>query len=141
MRKPRTTLAIVAVAAVLGGVTVAATAGGLTPTHPAAATSLVKGSGPATLDLTAPATLHSTLAEVGGVKQIILVDAKGLPLYTYQPDTATQSMVAGQLAALWPPLASNAPTSNGLTGTWNVPAFLDTELGCLYPSSYSWGVK
>jgi predicted lipoprotein with Yx(FWY)xxD motif len=118
MRKPRTTFAIIAVAAAaLGGVTVAATAGGSTPTHPAAATSLVKGTGPATLDLTAPTTLHSTLAEVGGVKQIILVDAKGLPLYTYRPDTATQSLVTGQLAALWPALVSNAPTSNGLTGT------------------------
>lgn len=121
MRKPRTTLAIIAVAAAaLGGVAVAATAGGSTPTHPAAATSLAKGTGPATLDLTAATTLHSTLAEVGGVKQIILVDAKGLPLYTYKPDTATQSMVTGQLAALWPPLVSNAPTSNGLTGTVGV---------------------
>jgi predicted lipoprotein with Yx(FWY)xxD motif len=106
MRNPRTTIAIIAVAAAatLGGVA-ATTAGGSTPKHPAAAT---------TLALTDATTLHSTTAVVAGVTQIILVDAKGLPLYTYKPDTATQSMVSGQLAALWPPLVGSAPTSNGL---------------------------
>ena len=107
MKNPRTTIVIVAVAAAatLGGVA-ATTAGGSTPKHPAAAT---------TLALTDATTLHPTTAVVGGVTQTILVDAKGLPLYTYQPDTATQSMVTGQLAALWPPLIAGAPTSNGLT--------------------------
>ena len=124
MRKPRTTFAIIAVAiaATLGGAAYAATAGGSTPKRPAAATTLAKGTGPATLALTAATTLHSTTAVVGGVTQIILVDAKGLPLYTYQPDTATASMVSGQLAALWPPLVASAPTSNGLTGTVAVVA-------------------
>ena len=51
-----------------------------------------------------------------GTKERILVDAKGDPLYTYQPDTATKSLVSGQLAALWPPLVAKAPAIRGATG-------------------------
>jgi predicted lipoprotein with Yx(FWY)xxD motif len=48
----------------------------------------------------------------------ILVDAQGLPLYIYKPDTPTTSHVSGQLAALWPPLLASAPTAaTGITGT------------------------
>lgn len=128
MRKPRTTHTIIAVVAAvtLGGAGFAATAHGSTPKPPAAVTAAAKGNGPAALGLTASSTLHATGAVVGGVTQNILVDSKGLPLYTYQPDTATQSMVTGQLAALWPPLVASAPTSNGLTGT---PAVVATSNG------------
>jgi predicted lipoprotein with Yx(FWY)xxD motif len=45
------------------------------------------------------------------------VNGKGLPLYTYGADTATKSMVTGELAALWPPLVANAPTARGASGT------------------------
>jgi predicted lipoprotein with Yx(FWY)xxD motif len=53
---------------------------------------------------------------VGGVVEIILVNNKGLPLYIYTPDTATSSMVTGELAALWPPLLASAPTGSGTSG-------------------------
>jgi predicted lipoprotein with Yx(FWY)xxD motif len=54
---------------------------------------------------------------VQGTTERILVDAKGLPLYIYKPDTATKSLVTGQLAVLWPPLVASAPTAHGATGT------------------------
>jgi predicted lipoprotein with Yx(FWY)xxD motif len=51
----------------------------------------------------------------------ILVDAKGLPLYIYKPDTPTTSHVTGQLAALWPPLTATAPSAAaGITGILGV---------------------
>jgi predicted lipoprotein with Yx(FWY)xxD motif len=46
-------------------------------------------------------------ATVAGTSQQILVNRRGLPLYTYGPDTGTQSRVSGALAQLWPPLVSN----------------------------------
>ena len=52
-----------------------------------------------------------------GTTERILVDAKGLPLYIYEPDTASKSLVTGQLAVLWPPLVASAPTAQGATGT------------------------
>ena len=48
---------------------------------------------------------------------MILVDAQGLPLYIYKPDTPTTSQVTGQLAALWPPVLAVMPTERGATGT------------------------
>jgi predicted lipoprotein with Yx(FWY)xxD motif len=48
--------------------------------------------------------------------ETILVDAQGLPLYIYKPDTATTSHVTGQLAALWPPLVAAAPSASGASG-------------------------
>jgi predicted lipoprotein with Yx(FWY)xxD motif len=63
------------------------------------------------------ATLHTATATVGGTTETILVNGKGLPLYTYQADTATSSKVTGELAALWPPLVANNPTATGATGT------------------------
>jgi predicted lipoprotein with Yx(FWY)xxD motif len=55
-------------------------------------------------------------AQIGGRTEAILTDAKGLPLYFYPPDTATQSFVSGGLATLWPPLTSAAPVAGGLGG-------------------------
>jgi predicted lipoprotein with Yx(FWY)xxD motif len=66
------------------------------------------------------ATINVTSASVAGKSEQILVDAKGLPLYTYAPDTATTSHVSGGLAALWPPLVSTSPTESGATGTLSV---------------------
>ena len=48
--------------------------------------------------------------------EVILVNNQGLPLYIYTPDTATNSMVTGELAALWPPLLASAPTGSGTSG-------------------------
>ena len=58
---------------------------------------------------TAPAT-------VAGQTETILVNAHGLPLYFYRPDTAARSLVTGSLASLWPPLTSAAPTAAGASG-------------------------
>ena len=66
------------------------------------------------------------MARVGGVVEVILVNDKGLPLYTYKPDTATQSMVTGELAALWPPFVSNGSTVSGTGGSL---AVINTENG------------
>jgi predicted lipoprotein with Yx(FWY)xxD motif len=56
-------------------------------------------------------TVKTATAHVDGANETILVTSKGLPLYTYTPDTPTQSQVTGQLASLWPPLTAGAPKS------------------------------
>ena len=66
------------------------------------------------------ATINVTTATVGGKSEQILVDAKGLPLYTYGGDSSTVSRVSGGLAALWPPLTSASPTETGATGKLTV---------------------
>ncbi len=63
------------------------------------------------------ATVRAASATVGGVTETILVSGSGLPLYFYEPDTATTSRVTGELAALWPPLLANGPTARGAAGT------------------------
>jgi predicted lipoprotein with Yx(FWY)xxD motif len=102
MRYQRITVAVVAVAVVatVAGVTIASAAGSSTPNQPAAAA----------------ATVRTATATVQGATETILVDAKGLPLYIYKPDTPTTSRVTGQLAALWPPLIATAPTVQGAGG-------------------------
>ena len=62
------------------------------------------------------AAVRTAQATVSGKTETILVNAQGLPLYYYQPDTATKSLVAGQLAVAWPPLTSAKPTATGLSG-------------------------
>jgi predicted lipoprotein with Yx(FWY)xxD motif len=61
-------------------------------------------------------TLHTTTTQVGATNETILVNAKGLPLYYYQADTAKKSQVSGVLARLWPPLVSSKPTASGVKG-------------------------
>jgi predicted lipoprotein with Yx(FWY)xxD motif len=68
------------------------------------------------------ATVNVTTATVGGKSEQVLVNARGLPLYTYGADTSTQSHVSGGLAALWPPLVSGSPTESGATGKLTVLA-------------------
>jgi predicted lipoprotein with Yx(FWY)xxD motif len=63
-----------------------------------------------------------TTTTVGGKSEQILVDTRGLPLYTYGPDTSTQSLVNGPLAQLWPPLISSSPPEEGATGKLSVLA-------------------
>jgi predicted lipoprotein with Yx(FWY)xxD motif len=112
MRHPRITIAAVAVAAMatIGGFTIA-TAAGSSNTRPAASTSVAGAPG-----TTSQATIQTASATVQGHTETILVDATGMPLYTYKPDTVTTSHVSGQLAALWPPLVSATPTASGATG-------------------------
>jgi predicted lipoprotein with Yx(FWY)xxD motif len=129
MKHPRAAIAAIglSVAAIAGGVTVVATAGGSTPssapvaTASAATPAVTPTPTPATP--TAPAamvTVHTTSATVAGSTETILVDARGFPLYFYQPDTATKSQVSGELAFLWPPLVASAPTAAGTNGTLKV---------------------
>lgn len=95
MRHPRTILAIVGVTVALGisGIAVALSSGGSTAavaSSKAAAVPPVVGSQASA----SSATIHTESATVGGKAETILVDAKGLPLYTYKPDTATKSFVS-----------------------------------------------
>ena len=112
MRHPRIIIAGIGLAAVaaVGGV-IGATAGGST----ASTASPTRTTAPA-VPGTAAATVHAAQAAVGGKSEIILVNAHGLPLYFYRPDTAAKSFVTGGLARLWPPLTSAAPTAAGASG-------------------------
>lgn len=65
---------------------------------------------------TAEATVRTVTTPVGGTRERILVDAKGLPLYYFRADTAKRSNVSGALAQLWPPLLSANPSASGVTG-------------------------
>jgi predicted lipoprotein with Yx(FWY)xxD motif len=128
MRNRRITIAIagLSVAAIAGGIAIAATAGGSTALPSTATTSTTLAPSPTrataspSASVPSPATVRTAMATVGGSAEIILVDNKGLPLYFYKPDTATQSMVTGSLAALWPPLVASAPTASGANGALKV---------------------
>ena len=61
-------------------------------------------------------TLHTTTTQVGAKTETVLVNAKGLPLYYYQADTAKKSQVSGVLLQLWPALVSAKPTASGVKG-------------------------
>ena len=108
MRHPKIIIGGLALAAVAaaGGIT-AASAGG-SPARPAASAGA------------AAATVRTAHATVGGNSETILVNAGGLPLYFYRPDTATRSLVTGALARLWPPLTSAAATAAGANGKLTV---------------------
>ena len=113
MRYPKQVLVAVGLgAAVVGGVVgLVATTGSSSTAAPARAAQAAPGG---------PATINVTTATVNGKSEQILVDSRGLPLYTYAPDTATKSEVSGGLAALWPPLDSAQPTESGATGNLTV---------------------
>jgi predicted lipoprotein with Yx(FWY)xxD motif len=116
MRHPRIIIAgigLAAVAAVGGG-------SGATPGGTNARTASPPRSTAPAVPGTATATGHTAQAPVGGKSETILVNAHGLPLYFYRPDTATRSLVTGGLAQLWPPLTSAAPTATGLSGRLSV---------------------
>src|ERR1700689_1037377 len=109
MRHPRIVIATVSLAALAaaGGITAAA-AGASSMSAPSAAQS-------------AAATVHTTQANVAGKTETILVNGRGLPLYYYRPDTAAKSFVTGELAQVWPPLTSGAPTGAGASGQLTPP--------------------
>jgi len=111
MRRPKIIIASTALAV--------AAAGGITATVAAAASSSGQPTASATQSpagASGGATVHTVQAQVGGKSETILVNAAGLPLYYYQPDTAAQSMVSGGLAAAWPPLTAASPTGSGVGG-------------------------
>ncbi|HEY2297426.1 MAG TPA: hypothetical protein VGH43_06830 [Jatrophihabitans sp.] len=115
MRHPRLTIAALAIAALasVGGFAIASAASSSSTqlsAAPSASTSAGARGG------TSRATVQTATATVQGTTETILVDAHGLPLYIYTPDTATTSHVSGQLAALWPPLVAAAPSASGASG-------------------------
>ena len=124
MQRPKIIIASVAVAAIaaVGGTTAALASGSsstsATPAASAPARSVAGSSAPA-----GSAVVRTAQATVNGKTETILIDGHGMPLYYYQPDTATQSAVTGQLAVAWPPLTSSAPTATGLSG--KVTAVMD----------------
>jgi predicted lipoprotein with Yx(FWY)xxD motif len=77
-----------------------------------------------------PTTLRTATSSVDGKAETILVNAKGLPLYYYQADTAKKSMVSGELLRLWPPLISAKPTATGTQG--KLAALRDNDLQVSY---------
>ena len=107
MKHPRIIIAGAALAALAaaGGIT-AASASGSTPA----------GATRAGSTSTASATVRTASVTVAGKTETILVNSQGLPLYIYQPDTATRSLVTGELARLWPPLTAPAVAGAGVTG-------------------------
>jgi predicted lipoprotein with Yx(FWY)xxD motif len=113
MRHPKLIIAGIGVAlAAAGGATAAvATSSSASSTPPAATAPATPGTA---------ATVRTAQAVVGGKTEAILTTAHGLPLYFYQPDPATKSLVTGSLAALWPPLTSAAPAHAGLGGKLTV---------------------
>jgi len=117
MQRPKIIIASVAVAALaaVGGTTAAlasgSSSGSAAPAASAPASSVPGSSAPAS-----SAVVRTAQATVNGKTETILVDAHGMPLYYYQPDTASQSAVTGQLAVAWPPLTSSAPTAAGVSG-------------------------
>ena len=114
MQRPRIIIASVAVAALaaIGGTT-AALASGSSSSSASPAGSTPASSAPAN---PGAGTVRTAQATVNGKTETILVNAQGLPLYYYQPDTAAKSLVTGQLAGLWPPLTSAMPAGTGLSG-------------------------
>jgi predicted lipoprotein with Yx(FWY)xxD motif len=105
MRHPKLIIASIGVAlAAAGGATAAVATSSAASSTPPAATAPAAAPGTA-------ATVRIAHALVGGRTEAILTDANGRPLYFYQPDTATRSLVSGSLAALWPPLTSAAPAA------------------------------
>jgi predicted lipoprotein with Yx(FWY)xxD motif len=81
------------------------------------------GSNPSTATTVAPTshignltTVHAATTSVNGKFQSILVNAKGLPLYYFQGDTAKKSNVSGGLLRLWPALVSTHPVGTGTPG-------------------------
>jgi len=114
MRYPKIIIAGLGVAlAAAGGVSAAvatSSAGGSTPPAAAAPSAASRGA----------ATIRIANALVVGKTEAILTNAGGLPLYYYGADPAGKSFVSGQLADLWPPLTSPAPTGAGLSGKLTV---------------------
>jgi predicted lipoprotein with Yx(FWY)xxD motif len=120
-RKLVVSIVAVAVAAGVSGIAAAATSGRSAPKHPVAQTGSLPGANsPSTTPVQPNTTVRTTRADVAGVTEEILVDAKGLPLYTYQRDTAQRSRVTGALAAFWPPLVASNPTISGAAGKLTV---------------------
>lgn len=130
MRSPRIMVAIagLSAAALGGGVGIVAIAANSTPLAAATPVTIEQAPSPvasssapvitevASHSTATVATVHTAKVKVGKATETILVNAKGLHLYFYKPDTASKSKVTGALAALWPPLNAKHPTASGASG-------------------------
>jgi predicted lipoprotein with Yx(FWY)xxD motif len=76
------------------------------------ASALATASGPPPASAGGSVTLKT--AHVGGVT--VVTNAKGLTLYTFDPDTPTTSNCTGSCAAYWPPLTGTPTAGTGVTG-------------------------
>lgn len=57
-------------------------------------------------------TVDTAMVTIGGAQKKVLTDAKGMTLYYFSADTATQSACTGGCAGSWPAVVSTtAPTS------------------------------
>jgi predicted lipoprotein with Yx(FWY)xxD motif len=64
---------------------------------------------------TSSSVIQTATVTINGQSQTVLTNAKGLTLYYFTPDSATQSACSGQCAQTWPPLfftGSGSPTSS-----------------------------
>jgi predicted lipoprotein with Yx(FWY)xxD motif len=64
---------------------------------------------------TSTSVIQTATVTINGQSQTVLTNAKGLTLYYFTPDSATQSACSGQCAQTWPPLfftGSGSPTSS-----------------------------
>jgi predicted lipoprotein with Yx(FWY)xxD motif len=75
---------------------------------------------------TSTSVIQTATVTIKGQSQTVLTNSKGLTLYYFTPDTATQSACSGQCAHNWPPLfftGSGSPTiSTNLSGKLSVLA-------------------
>ncbi len=73
---------------------------------------------------TSTSVIQTATVTIKGQSQTVLTNAKGLTLYYFTPDSATQSACSGQCAQTWPPLffsGSGSPTSSAnLSGKLSV---------------------
>src|SRR3989440_7242240 len=71
-----------------------------------------------------PALVHTATVTVSGQSDVVLTDTRGLTLYYFTPDSATQSACTRSCAQAWPPLlfsGSDDPTSStSLSGKLSV---------------------
>ena len=114
MRRSRITVSAIVIAlAAGGGIAYAATSGGSGGSGYGYGSSAPAAAGAPQANTAGQPTVRVATATVQGKPEQILVDANGMPLYTYRQDTATTSRVTGQLAALWPPVVASMPTERG----------------------------
>jgi predicted lipoprotein with Yx(FWY)xxD motif len=75
---------------------------------------------------TSTSVIQTATVTIKGQSQTVLTNAKGLTLYYFTPDSATQSACSGPCAQTWPPLffsGSDSPTSSAnLSGKLSVLA-------------------
>jgi predicted lipoprotein with Yx(FWY)xxD motif len=65
--------------------------------------------------------VHTKSLKIGGKAVTVLADARGLTLYYFTADTATNIACGGSCAQLWPPLLATSATSTPtLTGTFGI---------------------